>query len=304
MRFSVLLVSWNGRRDTRRCLASLREQGFQDFETILVDNGSSDGTVEMVRSEFPFVTLLALNENTGFAAANNIAARQAKAELLFVVNTDTELPSDLLETLDRRTRQYPEFDIFSCQMISLFCRDRVDCKGMIYRKTLRACMIDVGKPVDPFEKPNEIFGATGGAMLLRRNVYERIGLFDERFFVNNEDVDFALRAAGAGFRTLYLPDARVFHRRSPNEARLPDLMLYYIQRNFELAAYKNLSLSTWLRFGLGHLAYNAYQIAKWAPKGKGGIVLKAKLDALKMMPSLKREPVSEERLFLGGRNNF
>ncbi len=293
---SVLLTCWNGKDDARHCLSSLAAQRFRDFETIFVDDGSEDGSADMVREQFPEVHLIARPEHRGFAAVNNLAASQAKGDLLFLVNTDTELPPDLLEILNDATERHPEFDVFSPQMINFFDRDTVDCKGMEFHKSLRARIIDQGRPVDPGEAPYEVFGATGGAMLLRREVYETLGLFDDVFYANNEDVDFVLRVRGAGFRTLYLPRAVVYHKRSVTEKRIPDKVLYLIQRNLVLAGYKNVPASLYLRYGHRHLLYNLYHLAKWSLKGKGRVVLKAKWDALKMARQVRRRPVSSRRL--------
>jgi len=293
---SLLLINWNLKDDVAHCLRSLEKQSYRDFEAILVDNGSIDGSPEMVERDFPWVKLIRLNENTGFCHANNVAAERASGELLYIVNTDTEYDPRMLEVLAEAAEQHPEFDIFSPQMINFFDRRKVDCKGMAYLKSLRGKMIDVGRAVDPNEKPYEIFCATGGAAMMRRRVYEDIGLYDESFFINNEDTDWAIRAVGAGYRTLYLPDARVFHKRSPTEKKLPDFMLYYIQRNYELAALKNIPWQLWLLHGPRHIAYSTYQFARWALKGKADVLLDAKLDALKIAIEDGRRPTSLENL--------
>ena len=297
MRFSILLAAWNEREFARECLESIKKQAFTDYEVLLVDDGSKDGTAEMIRKDYPFVRLFALERHRGFAKTNNLAASHAKGEWLFVVNTDTEFHPDLLAELDEATKRYPEYDLFSCQMVRYDDRRFVDCKGMRFHGSLRATMIGIGEPVDPGEQPFEVFGATGGAMLLRREVFEHIGLFDEAFYFNNEDVDFSLRAYGQGYRTLYLPSAVVYHRRSPNQKKMPDRVLYLIQRNMELAALKNVPLVLWCSpFGALHVAYNMHQFAKYASQGKAKVLLKSKWDALKMLRHLKRKPVSPLRL--------
>ncbi len=294
---SLLLINWNLKDDLDHCLKSLHEQEYRDFEAILVDNGSSDGSPEMVAEKYPWVKLIALEENTGFCHANNVAAQAAVGDLLYVVNTDTEFPPDMLSQLAKAAEKYLDYHIFSPQMINFFDRRMVDCKGMAYLKSLRGYMLDVGKQVDPHEEPFEIFCGTGGAIMMRREVYETIGLYDESFFINNEDTDFAVRARGAGFRALYLPQVRVFHKRSPTEKKLPDFMLYHIQRNYELAALKNIPWPLWLVHGPRHIAYSTYQLSKWAAKGKAKLVWKAKKDALKIVLKDGRRPVPVDMLW-------
>jgi len=296
MKFSLLLVSWNALEDTRHCLNSLKRQSFTDFETILVDNASKDGSADMVKKEFPFVKLIAMDTNTGFASANNIAAQKATGDLLFIVNTDTEFPVDLLAQLNEAQKRYMQYDIFSCQMIQFNNRNKTDCKGMCFHHSLRAEMIGTNEDVDPNEQPFDVFGATGGAMLIRRSVYQKIGLFDDDFFFNNEDVDFVLRAFAEGFKTLYLPQAKVYHKRSPNEQKIPDTVLYYIQRNLFYASLKNMPLSMWITNGPLHFAYNSYQFLKWLTKGKASIVLKAKKDALRMFLQKGASPIKSKKL--------
>ncbi len=293
---SLLLINWNLKDDVAHCLRSLEKQSFRDFEAILVDNGSVDGSADMVEQDFPWVKLVRLPENTGFCHANNVAAEHSSGELLYIVNTDTEFDPLMLAVLADAAERYSDYDIFSPQMINFFNRRKVDCKGMAYLKSLRGKMIDVGKAVDPNEKPYEIFCATGGALMMRRRVYETVGLYDESFFVNNEDTDWAVRAVGAGYRTLYLPDARVFHKRSPTEKKLPDFMLYHIQRNYELAALKNIPWQLWLLHGARHAAYSAYQFGKWALRGKADVLLDAKLDAVKILLEDGRNPTSFKNL--------
>lgn len=296
-KLSVLLVNWNGLADTRHCLRSIEAQSFRDFETILADNGSTDGSTSAIPKEFPWVTFLPLGRNTGFATANNEAAKKAKGALLFVVNTDTEFPENLFATLIEAAKRYPAYDIFSPLMLCFDERNLVDCKGMRFCPYLAGRMIGQGETFDEAEKPFDIFGATGGAMLLRREVYEKIALFDDVFFFNNEDVDFALRAFDAGYKTLYLPSAQVFHKRSPNERRMPDRVLYFVQRNLLLAALKNIPWPLWLTHGALFGAYNAYQAMKWKDWEKAKIVFQAKLDAMKLLKETKRTPMNPLKLY-------
>lgn len=293
---SVLLSSYNNREDVRGCLDDLRAQTWRDFEIILADNDSTDGTVEMVEREDPDVILLRLGTNAGFAVANNRALAASAGRLILLINTDTRFGPNLLQVLVEAAERHPDFGLFSPRMLSMADPNRVDCLGMDFLPTLTARMIGSGRAAAAGEAPYEIFGPTGGAMLARREVLERIGLYDEAFFINNEDVDFALRAFGAEVRTLHLPAATLLHRRSPNERRAPDFFLYYIQRNMELAAYKNVPGSLWLLFGSVHAVYNLFQFARWAPRGKTGIWLRAKIDAARMARGLTRRPVSARRL--------
>ena len=305
MRIAILLVAWNERENASCVLESLEAQSFRDFETILVDDGSHDGTADMVRERFPWVKLIALPAHTGFTHTNNLAAAAAEAPLLFVLNTDTQLPEDCLAHLDKAADTYGRYQIFSPQMIRFDKRDTVDCKGMTWQPSLTARIIDQGAAVDDGEQSAEVFGATGGAMLLRREVYEAIGLFDDALYFNNEDVDFCLRAYAAGFRTLYLPWVRVFHRRSPNQKKMPDKVHHLIQRNMEAAAYKNVPLPVWLTHGPVHAAYNLFQVLKHRHEGRAMLTLKAKRDAIALARTLTRKPMdTADMLSIIGRNRL
>ncbi len=227
-RLSVVIVSWNVRKLLRRALASLEAawaQGGESperLEIIVVDNGSHDGTVAMVREEFPHVRLIANRENRGFTGGNNQGIRIARAPALFLLNPDTEVvgdaPSHLLAYLDA----HPRVGMVGPQLLNAdetvqSSRRRFPTLPILFlestwlqglaRPWLRRYYVE-DRPDDRIQPVDWI---TGAAMMVRRSVLDEVGLFDEGFFMYSEELDLCRRIRAAGWEIVYLPTAQVFH---------------------------------------------------------------------------------------------
>ena len=212
---SVVILNWNGRPFLEPCLRSLQAQTFADWEAILVDNGSTDGSVEMLRERFDWVRLIVNPRNLGFAAANNQAIRASTAPYIATLNNDTRPEPDWLASLVKTMASHP--DVGACASKMLFA-DRL---GMINSAGIAIDRAGIawdrlgGEADRPGEvELQEVFGACAGAALYRRAMLDEVGLFDEDFFAYMEDVDLAWRARSAGWRALYVPAARVVHHHS------------------------------------------------------------------------------------------
>lgn len=288
-KFDIIILNWNGREWLRGCLDSLRSQTDQAFEITLVDNGSSDGSVEFLAQNYPEVRVLALEENTGFCRGNNHGAFATRHEWVIILNNDTVCAPDLLEKLAAGIAHHPEFSLFSCKLLRLKQNDRVDNKGIHFTRGLWASQIDADTPDQPDESPREVFGPSGSALVVRRSVIESIGLFDERFFLFHEDVDFVVRARLQGYRCLYLPEAVVYHHGDGSCWRVPRQRVYYSQRNMEAVVFKNISWKLLWRSGVPRLLYMLYQILRHIPRGMALLVLRAKYDGWRMGLKLRRE---------------
>lgn len=228
-RVSVVVPSWNTRGLLQACLASLRRQSFRDFEVVVVDSGSTDGSVEMVEQDFPEARVVALGENRGFSGAANAGIEATDSELVALLNSDTEQDVGWLSALVAASDAHPEAGMFASRMLSLHDRRVLDGAGDALRASGLPYRVGHGE-VDrgQYSVKRYVFGACAAAALYRRRMLEEVGLFDEDFFAYCEDGDLSFRAQLAGYRCLYVPDAVVYHAggassgggRSPTATRL------------------------------------------------------------------------------------
>lgn len=211
-RVAVVIPNWNGERLLHTCLSSLRRQSFRDFETVLVDNGSTDGSLELLAREFPEARVVALGENRGFAAAANAGIAATEAEYVVLLNNDTEQDPGWLEALVRAADVHPEAGSFASKLVDFHDRRLLDGAGDALRLSGLPYRLGHGE-VDrgQFDAPAGVFGACAAAALYRRGMLEEVGLFDEDFGSYCEDGDLAFRARLAGYGCLYVPGAVVYH---------------------------------------------------------------------------------------------
>jgi GT2 family glycosyltransferase len=224
-----VIPNWNGERFLKACLSSLREQSFEDFETILVDNASTDGSLQLVERDFPEVRVISLRENRGFSAAVNAGIRSSGTEFVALLNNDTQVDPGWLKALVQAAERHPEAGLFASKLVDFYDHRVLDGAGDALRRSglpyrLGHQEIDHGQ----FDSPVYVFGACAAAALYRRSLFEEIGPFDEDFFAYCEDGDVSFRAQLAGYRCLYVPGAVVYHvgsastggKRSPTATRL------------------------------------------------------------------------------------
>ena len=288
---SIVIVNWNAKELTARCLASLRAQTFRDFEVVVVDNGSSDGSAEALRQEFPEVELIALRENRGFAGGSNAGIRRAHGRYIALLNNDAEADPRWLEELIKAAEAHPEMSFFASKMVLYDCRERLDSAGDYYSIAGTA-----GKRghLDranrrKYNHTKEVFGACGGAALYRRELLEDVGLFDEDFFLAHEDTDLNFRAQLRGYRCLYVPTAVVYHRLSATIRPMSERYVYYGHRNLEYVYVKNMpGLLLGLTLPL-HIVDELLSFGFFLLQGQGGAFLRAKWDVLRVLPKLIRK---------------
>lgn len=255
-RLVVVIVTWNGRQHLERCLPALRTQTWRDFSIFLVDNGSSDGTVDFVRREHPEVVLIPLATNRGFAEPNNIAMRQAMHDpavrYLVTLNNDTQPDSGYLEELVACAERHPDAGAIQPKVVNFFEPGVIDSAGMVIGRDMSATNRGL-KEVDrgQYEQEEEIFGAAASAALYRRTALEAVALFDgdgvpqyfdREYFAYHEDVDLAWRLRLAGYRAYYAPRARVFHVHSATGGQASPFKAFHVHRNHYCNMIKNLPL--------------------------------------------------------------
>ena len=235
---AVVVLCWNGRDDTLECLASLERVRWDSLMTFVVDNGSTDGTLEAVREDFPDVVAIRSDENLGFAEGNNVgmrAAMAAGADYVLLLNNDTIADVNLVDALVSEARRRPDAGAL-CPMITYvdppnliwYAGARFDPRAVHNGRHTGYGELDRGQ----YRSVREIGRATGAAMLVPREVIERVGYFDGELFLQVEDVEWSLRMRAAGYRILFVPAGQVWHHVSVASGgeRAPDTA-YYEMRN-------------------------------------------------------------------------
>ncbi|HKZ27184.1 MAG TPA: glycosyltransferase family 2 protein [Rubrobacteraceae bacterium] len=225
---TVVIPNWNGERLLSTCLGSLHKQSFRDFETIVVDNGSTDGSVALVNRNFPKVRVLTLGENRGFSAAVNAGIKASRAEYVALLNNDTETDPEWLGALVRAAETHPEAGLFATKLVDFYDRRLLDGAGDALRRSGLPYRLGHGEPDrGQYDRPGFVLSACAAAALYRQSMLDDVGLFDEDFFAYCEDGDLSMRAQLAGYRCLYVPEAIVYHmgsastgKRSPFATRL------------------------------------------------------------------------------------
>jgi GT2 family glycosyltransferase len=212
---SVIIPNWNGAEHLPTCLDSLQAQTFADFETIVADNGSTDGSLALLERDYPTVRVLALGENRGFAGACNAGMRAAQGELIVLLNNDTEADPRWLTEVVAAFERRPEAGMVASKMLLFDQRDVFHTAGDFYRVDGRPGNRGVWQRDEgQYDEEEYVFGACGGSAAYRRTMLDQIGLLDEDFFYSCEDVDLAWRAQLTGWRCVYVPRAVVYHKLS------------------------------------------------------------------------------------------
>jgi len=252
-RVSIVIPTWNQAGLLAAALRSLRAQTFPDFETVVVDNGSSDDTAAMLERDFPGVRLLALPENCGFGPATNAGLRVATGEILVCLNNDVECERGWLAALVAALDRMPEVGSVASKMMDAKRPGTIDSAGD--SMCLVAWNAGHGEPdAARFNVGREILSACAGAAAYRRVLFECVGWFDESYFAWFEDVDLGIRAQLAGFRCWYEPAAVVHHHGSATAATMSDRKLFLSVRNRLMLFFKTMPLRRVLVWGLPVLA--------------------------------------------------
>jgi GT2 family glycosyltransferase len=211
---SVVIPNWNGRRFLERCLSAVRRQTVGDVEIVLVDNASSDDSVELVQRHFPEVGVVRLRRNAGFAAAMNAGIRQARGPYVAFLNNDTEPDERWLEELLACLERHPRAAAATPKVLLLDRPGTLDDTGNFLTPSLLPYARGHGEAdAGQFDVEEQVFSASGAAALWRADALAEIGLFDEWFFAYYEDVDLGFRARLAGYECWYAPRAVVLHER-------------------------------------------------------------------------------------------
>lgn len=241
MEVSVIIPNFNGIAFLDTVLNSLEGQSMNDFEVILVDNGSTDGSCSFAAANYPWVHILELSDNFGFCRAVNEGIRASKAPYVLLLNNDTEVTENFVEEMLAAIKRHR--NAFSCgaKMVQYHDRDRLDDAGNYYCALGWSFARGRGRDIHAFEKEEKIFAACAGAAIYRKKILDQIGLFDEEHFAYLEDVDIGYRARIYGYENWYAPEAVVYHVGSGTSgSRYNQFKTRYSSRNNVYLVYKNM----------------------------------------------------------------
>ena len=237
---TVVVVNFNGDDYLRGCLASLARQTFTDFETIVIDNASSDDSLARIREQPARTTILRQVENLGFAGGNNVGARAGRGRWLALLNPDAEAAPDWLAAMMRAVERRPTHRMVACLQISLREPDKLDGAGDCYLAYGYAWRGGFGHKLVDAPDAGECFAPCGAAALYPRDLFLESGGFDERYFCYHEDVDLAFRLRLRGEHCQYVPDAVVRHAGSGISGRSSPFAVFYGVRNGVWTYVKNM----------------------------------------------------------------
>ncbi len=259
-RVSLIIVNWNGRHLLTQCLPGVFCQSFDDYEVVLFDNGSTDGSIEWVEANFGQVRVLRSQRNLGFARGNNEAIRATTGEYVATLNNDAVPDFEWLTAMVQAAESSPQVGMCAAKMVRAHDQTVMDACGIVVDRAGIAWNRYAGERERPEKDPYPVFGPCAGAALYRRTMLEQVGLFDESYFMYYEDVDLAWRAQRAGWQCLYVPTARVVHRHSGTAGEGSPLKGYLLGRNKVWTLVKN--------YPCPDLAFNmplilAYDTAAW-----------------------------------------
>ena len=297
--FSVIILFWKSAQFLADNLQALEEQSFKDFEVILLDNGAEDPPEPLVLSQNPNLKLHLLRSETnlGFAAGNNLAARQAQGEYVVLLNNDAFPQPDWLAKLHQFALSYPGH-CFASRLLQADNPNVLDGEWNVYHASGLAWRQNHSRPTSfGSASPRYVMSACAAASAYPRLDFEQIGGFDEDFFAYMEDIDLDLRLRLAGYPCLYLPEAVVRHVGSGSTGYRSEFSTFYGQRNLVWAFVKNMpGLLLWLLLPAHILVNLAYLIAAvFMPNGKA--LWQAKKAAIGALPVIwqKRRQVQSAR---------
>jgi len=281
-----------------RCLEALSSQTFKDFEIVVVDNGSVDGSAAYLKTHHPLVTVIELEENLGFAVACNIGAQQSQAKWLALLNNDAFPEPNWLAALMNAVERCPEFSFFASRLIKAAeptlmdgVGDSYHISGMAWRRYFN---FPVGGINHRFE---EVFSPCGAAAFYDRDAFLEVGGFDEDYTSYHEDVDLGFRLRLQGHRCLYVPDAVVKHIGSASYGVQSDSQVYHGHRNLVWSYFQNMPGWLFWKYLPAHLIANLIFLLYYTFNGHPRAIWRAKIDAIRGLPVAlkKRKEIQKSR---------
>jgi GT2 family glycosyltransferase len=286
---SVIVLNWNGAAFLPRCLDALQAQTFQDFEVLVLDNGSTDQSVDQVEARWPGFRLVRLGQNLGFAKANNRGAELACGRWLAFLNNDAFPHADWLQQLVDAAIAWPDFSFFASRLVYASDPGRLQAAGDVLHVSGFAWSRDNGLPVaDIHLSAREVFSPCAAAAMYLRQAFLEVGGFNQDFTSHLEDVELGFRLRLAGKRCLYVPFAVVEHLVSASYGVESERAVYQVQRNVIWMYLADMPGRLFWKYLPAHLIANLVFLVYYSLRGRAGAAWRAKWDALLGLPSAWR----------------
>jgi GT2 family glycosyltransferase len=286
---SFIIVNWNGRHLLEDCINSILSQTCLSFEIILVDNASSDTSVQFITERFPMVKIIALAENTGFTGGNIAGLEQAVGNFIILLNNDAVLTDRWLEVMLAELSSDATIGFCSSKIV-IAGTDKIDSVGDTFTTAFTGTKMGEYESEKKFTVRRQVPGACAAAVIYKREMLNEIGFLDDDFFLNHEDTDLNMRAWLAGWRCLFVPEAVVYHKVSASIGALSDTSVYYFARNNEWVWLKNVPLK-YMICNLPHrILYECASFGYFCLlKGRWRPFLRGKCDALMGAPAILKK---------------
>lgn len=266
----MIVVNWNGRSWLKDCLDSLSLQTHPHFEIILVDNASTDGSVDFVSKHYPNVIIVETSQNLGFAGGNNLGIQRAKGDYVFLLNNDTKAACDVLEILLAAFDEIPNLGAVNPRVVLMNDPGRLDNCGSFWTSSTFLYHYGFGEDgkSDEFDTPRPVFYNNGSAMLIRTDLLRKYGLLDEDFWCYNEEGDFCHRLWLAGYECWYYPRTSVLHAKGSTSSRIDNSFVQFHNYKNRLLSYsKNFEISNLLWIMPVHIVLNTLLSFYWLLHG-------------------------------------
>lgn len=254
---SIVILNWNGKHFLKECFDSISKQSFKDFEILLVDNGSTDGSIKFIKKNYPYIRIIENKENTGFARGNNIGVEKAKGKFIVFLNNDTLVDKKWLETLVTKMKNE---NVGCCGSKLLYYdrRETINSIGSFLTVFGLSGSLGDGMPTEKFSESIELLAPSGGSMCIKRDLFQELGGFDSDFFAYSEDLDLGWRVWNSNKRVVFAPNSIVYHKykisRNPKKN-------YLITRNTIWSIMKNASGDTVWLLPLSLITYTVIAIS-------------------------------------------
>jgi GT2 family glycosyltransferase len=296
---SVIVLNHNGAHLLIDCLQALLDQTFKNYEVIVVDNASIDGSCKLIENNFPQVKLVRLSKNKGFTGGNIEGYKIARGKYIALLNNDTRACNTWIEKLVECMESDQSVGICSSKLI-IDGTNKIDTVGDIFTTAFTGTKVGEFEDESKHSLKRYFHGGCAGAIMYRKAMLDKIGFLDEDFFLNHEDTDLNLRAWLSGWKCIFVPEAVVYHKVSATNGIMSDITVYHFSRNTEWVWIKNTPLNLMLRYlpqkfiyEMASFGYFCILQKKWRP------FLKGKVDAFaKLFPMLKKRKLVQRSIKL------